>query len=499
MRILSFILTICFFNVGLLQAGQTEFEKLLEKNKTYRAVIENISSGQTDPDLKEGLSKTKSALDAYLEEKKNPKQPAHAELVAQSEMDMKGCETCQNYLNLSGEVNQILKKMNFEEESRDVNTTNTLQLELNKLSFLYYVVKHDNGNGGIYCAKYGNIQNTQANLFPGTFKLLAEEAFDLPNVNEVQYIPEGGKEVVYLYRGAGSDRNKVYEVHIRPDGKALIKYFSYTPSSAEKLFTEKNTAIDKILSKLPALEDKERKKGDDYLDIGVEIKTRDTIIPTDLEVVNAGKKVNLADDLIISTKTKLSFNEQETDVALANSKGEAFFKVNAKNKTEGKTEFITVIPMSLSLDEETKLALGASVKAEVGIDRETKTIDQNRTINLNLTDHNHKYLDIELYQRPGDRYTKVSASNNYNLGAVGNVGMNYTQDSSGARTYSLSKNTNLGDYGTLKTEFGGGNQTKHFVALQHEVALSKTSTLSIGARADDGKQYSTTFQFRTRF
>ena len=476
-------------------ASASEFEKLLEKNKSYKTLIDKVKDNSPTVQSKEEMAKINQAIDAYLDEKNNPKIPSKTELVRQAELDMKSCPTCQSYMNLSANVNEILAKL---DKGKNVADANKLSLELNHLNFLYYVVKFDNPIGGISCNKYGNISRIQESKFPGSFNLMAEEVFDLPNVNEVQYIPEGGKEVVYLYRGVGSDNNRVFEVHLLPEGKAFIREYEYTPSSAERESELASNNLRTLLTKIkkPA---EEPSKPDNYIDIGVKLHTRDTVIPTDLEVVKAQTKTEIAPDLVLGTKTLMSFNEQSTEVSVSNKEGEAWLQVNAKNKTEGKHELVTIIPLTINVDKESKLNLSGSLKTELGVTRETGLMESAKTINMGLTDHNHKYIEVEVYQRTNDNYSKVSLNNNLKLGEKDSINLTYSQDNLGVKSYTIGKDTSLGNFGHLKTEFGSGTNTKKFINIQHEVAIGKASTLSIGARVEDGRQVNTMFQFKSKF
>lgn len=495
MPIFCFALSFFFLSLTA-NTAETEFEKLLEKNPAYKAVIKQIETPTSDPVQKKEYDKLNDAIDKYIEEKKNPKQAAKLDLVDQARLDMKDCQTCENYLNLSGDVNKILSRLKVDD---DVISSNEKILQLNKLQYLYYVVKHENGQGGIHCQKYGKLNNIYQQKFDGSFAIKAEELLDIPNINEVQYIPQGGKEVVYLYRGTGELENKIVEVHILEDKTAFIRYYEYTPSSAELLFkTNVNSKVEKALGELIKPETA-KTKGDNYLEMGLDLKTRDKVIPTDVEVLKAQTKTDLSENLVLGTKTNLAFNEQKTEVSLSDKKGDDWLKVKAKIKTDGKSEFVTVVPMSLSIDESSKLKLGGSVKSEVNLVKGTGVADQSHTVNMGLTDHNNKYLDIEVYQKPRDKYQKVSISNNTKLGDAGDVSLSYSQDSNGAKTYAIGKNSNLGSYGTLKTEFGSASDNKKFISAQHEVAIGKTSTLSIGAKVGEGKQVTTMFQFQSKF
>lgn len=482
--------------------AKTEFEKLLEKNENYKGMVDKYdqssqSKNSTTTEVLKDVKQLEANLDKYLEEKKAPAIPSSAELQSQAQIDMEHCSTCQNYLNLSGDINKILSRM---DPAKDLPLANTTALQLNNLKFLYYAVKSDMFDGVTSCKKYGN-SSTKETKFPGTFKLLAEEAFDLPNVHEVQYIPEGGKEVIYLYRGVGSDSNKVYEVHMMANGKGYISLYHYNPSSAEKLAQDEYETYKKI-RELTKKSPKELPKEDNYIDVTPDFKTRDAVILTDVEFLNAGSKTELSEDLVLGTKSTLSYNQQETELNFADSKGESWIKVNAKNKTEGKSDFVTVVPMSLSLDEKSKLNLNTTLKSEVGIVHKDKAISNAHAVNMNLTDHDNKYLEVEVYEKPADEYRKISFSNKYSLGNSNSVGMNYSKDTDGKREYSIANHTNLGDYGTLKTEFGESSSNRKFISAQQEVAIGKTSTLSIGVRTEDGKtgrDTSANLVFQSRF
>ena len=162
--------------------------------------------------------------------------------------------------------------------------------------------------------------------------------------------------------------------------------------------------------------------------------------------------------------------------------------------------------MSVDIDADSKLKVDASVKNETVIPASDKTdgkISNAQTYNMALTDHSNKYVDLELYQRPIDKYSKVSVGNEFNNDVIGTVTTKFSTDTDGAKAYSVGKKTDFGDYGKLTTSFGSATtsagERNRFIDLQHEVAIGKSSSLAITARASDDRTYTTMLQFKSRF
>ena len=499
---LSAIFLTSLFILPAAFAGNTQFENLLERNENYKDLVDKYDSHVSEGQTSEGISKFNQALDQYISDKEKGI-AGESELKDTATIDESECQTCDTHLNLSKDITKIIAKLN---KGEDVTQANQIGVELNNLNFMYYVVRYESNDGKIQCGKYGSIDAT-TKKYEGDYKFMREELVGLPNVTNIQYMPEGGKEVVYLYRGSGSQRNTLIEVHMLPDGQAKIKYFAYKPSVAE-LNLERAANDKRTVELLRKIKPKAKAEPEGpYVDIVPSVKLRDGVVPTDVELMKAKGRATITENLNLETKTKLSYNEQSAEVSLKNEKGSDWVKVNATNYTAGTKEIVTVVPMSVNIDEGSKLKIDASVKNETVIPSSEKAdngskISNAQTYNMALTDHSNKYIELEMYQRPIDKYTKLSASNEFNNDTIGTVTTKFSTDTEGAKSYSLGKKTDMGDYGKLTTSFGSTTSntgSNRFVDVQHEVALSKTSSLSITARASDDRQVTTMFQYKARF
>lgn len=491
-----------------LRAQDSQFEKLLKKNEAYKNVVEKFDSQVGAVSTNQDMTKLNSAIDAYIAEKESGNKSNRLDLVDSAMIDQSDCSTCPSYLGLSDDVSKVLAKL---KKADDVSLANQIGLGLNNLKFLYYTVKYELVDGSIDCRKFGNIHHVSHSL-EGSLTVKSENLIDIPNMESVQYIPEGGKEVIYLYRGSGAQRNTLVEVHMLPNNKAIIRYFNYRPSAAEILLEKEmqksNLAVD-LIKKLKAKPEKTPEPEGPYLDISPSLKMRDGVVPTDIELVRAKAKAEIAEGLNLQTKTAISYNQQVAEVALTGSEGKDWVKVNATNNTLGTKEIVTVIPMTVTIDESAKLNLNGNVKNETLIAPKASDDPKSdlkatnaQTVSLSLTDHNSKYLELELYQRQADKYSKVSASSELKSDALGKVTAKFSTDSAGERAFSLGKVTDMGGYGKLTTEFGGtqtSNGQKSFVALQHEVELSKSSSLAVTAKTNSDRQVTTMFQFKAKF
>ena len=479
----------------VVHAEDTQFEKLLKSNSTYRNMVGNISSTSGSSGNSEKLKKITTSLESYIKARDNAAQKSKSEVVNQFDVDNSNCTSCPGFINLTSDMTKIIDRLGKGDKIADANQA---VLDSNHLNFLYYTVKSELGNGRYNCQKFGNFDSIVATKFEGNFKYLTEQVFDLPNINEVQYIPKGSEEIVYFYRGSGTQKNMIIEAHIKKDGKAHLIYYNYTPSGAEIMASKPKgpNPIDMILDATKKTEP----TGDNYLQVGVGVQTGDHFLPNNLNLLKAKTTSQLTDGLVLKTNTSITFNHQTTEMALANNNGENWVVVNANNQTQWNKQFVTTVPMSINIDSASALKLGATVKDEVTLVNATKgSVDNARTITLDLTDHNNQYLNFEVYNRDSDKFSKITVSNQINTGVIGQVGLKYEDDNTGVRTFSLQQSTSLGDYGKLSTEFGTANGKGTFVGVKHEVAFGEETSLSLSARVGDSKQTTMLFQFKTKF
>ena len=493
MRLIFIFCLVVSFIVVKESKAQNAFENLLKKNETYKTATEKLES-------KEWFNEGTKKVGEFLEKRKNEKTRTateEAELFYQGKVSDKPCVHCPSYLNLIKEVNKIVAKTSDKTES--IASYNDRMLELNKLKFLYYSTREITETGEERCQKWNSFDPLDRTVLGGNTKLLAEEVLHMPNVTSIQYMPRGNEQdVYYYYRGEGINRNVVVEVKMSRNGEATVRYYRYqVPGeySPETSLPDLGSP-----SSPPALTAKDDEKDEDYLDIKMGLKTRKLILPTDIEIAEAGKTVNLTENVRLKSKTNLAFNEQKTSMSLASSTGEDWVKIEAANQTQGETKFATTIPLEIDLQKDSDLKLGGEIKREMVRDfnKPESAFATANTVKFGLTDHNHEYISAEVISK-SDGLRNVALSNRYSLGDYGNVAGKYEFDNKGNRSYSVGKETNLGNYGTLTTSYGVTQDRKQFVEFGHQKKISDTASMALTIKGGQGQPTTLMYQIQAKF
>lgn len=517
-KLLSFIglsLLFCAFTAK----AETAFEGVLKKNQDYKEITEKLEE-------KEWFNKGAEKVGEYLNERKKEKvltANEQAELYYQGNVPDKPCVHCPTYLNLVREVNKVVAKTSDSKES--VTSYNKRMIELNKLKFLYYATREVSESGIEGCQKWNNHDYLNKVKLEGNTKLLAEEVLHMPNVTSVQYMPQGNeKDVFYYYRGEGMQSNVVIEVKMSKNGEARIRYYRY---EAKGEFDPNRDLPDLGSAPLTAKEDDKPKEGN-YFDMKMDVKTKKLVLPTDVEIAEAGTSTEITENLRLKSKTSLAFNNQITSMSLAKSTGEDWLKVEAQNKTQGETAFATTIPVEIKLNKESDLTLGGGLKHQMVRDfnKVNSDFENTNTVALGLTDHNHEYLNAEIISKE-DGLRNVALSSKYSLGDHGNISGRYEFDNDGSRkytignetrygeqnsitgkyefdnkgnkAYSVGNKTYMGNYGTLTTSFGVTDERKQFIELGHEKKISDSASMVLSVKSGRDQETTLMYQIQAKF
>lgn len=463
-------------------AYSAELETQLKKIPIFNTLSTNTESN-------EDVKKAGQALKQLWDQRNAPEDPnKEARLYYTSNVESKPCSHCPKYLNLTLEINKIVEKA---KEDKDVALENDTFIQLSKLKFLYYVVRSESEQGGITCQQLGQ-QSLQPVKLDGNFKMIKETMVKMPEMTDFQYYPRGQEDVYYYYRGEGSNANVLIEVVMHKDGSANLRYYEFEASDGSTQFMKQLQHQKKFAGK------KEDQPKDNFFQPTLEVKTGDTMIPTDITLLKAGAKTQLAEDLNVKLDHQASVNEQSASFAFEKDNGQKWVVVEGKNITDGGKSLKTLVPMEIELMEESKLKLNASLENTLSVnsiaDAKKGNITNTQTIKMGLTDHDNEYFNIKA-EVDADGLAKTTLQNKFAIGKDSSIGSSITMDRDGNKSFSVNNVTNMNTYGKLTTSFGVASDNKYFAETQYEKKISESSSLVIGSKiGQDDKRFTLMWQ-----
>lgn len=463
-----------------------ELDKQLSKIEGYKRLTNLVDNNE---DIKKGTN----TFQSYLENRKKEVPPTpseQAKLIYEKNIDAKPCGHCPKYLNLTLAVNEIVEKVKADQ---NVARSNEALIQLNKLKFLYYVVRSENDQGEISCSKLGERDYFNPSKLDGNFNMLSETMIKMPEVTDMQYIPKGKEEVYYYYRGEGDKSNVVIEVLMKQDGTARMRYYDF--DSHQGPFGNTLPSLGSA-SERPVTPP--RGENEDYMDFNFDIKTRNTAIPTDINFLKAGASTQVAEDVNLKLKNQINFNEQTASMAVESDKGEKYLVLEGKNITDGGKSFNTIIPVEINLDKSTQMKVSGSLENQLSASDMKKVgnfeLEHTQTVKLGLTDHNHEYFNVKaVTDREG--LANYSVSSKYSLGESSSVAATYEEGRDGQRAFMVSNVASFSKNQTLTTSYGTSSDSKRgFIQTQYENKIGENTSLIIGAKMGDEKTVSLIFQ-----
>lgn len=380
------------------------------------------------------------------------------------------CPHCPKYLLLTDQINNVIDKIAKDPNS---NVSDELPVKINRLKFLFYTEALQAQNGQIKCQRFMDITpDLKPTRFDGQFKLIAEDALKFNSVSEIQFMDPKFKEVVYYYRGEGTEKNIVIQAILTKEG-GKFRYFHYTPSESESnpYNLPDLNAVDPAPVKMPAIaETVETKESSangaaapsDYkVKFKTELETRNKFIPKNVHFVEASVDHEIMGGLSVKGSSDTSIKGNVANIALKKG-NENLVIIDLNTKLNGTTEHRIVVPYSIrSFD----------AVPDIGVKGRIELESNNNIATMSLTDKSMEFLRAE-YRR----------NNNTN------------RDS-----YVLARDIQLDKNEVLSLQLGKGEDDKNFVSLKHAKSIKDNMTLVLDVRVDNDKKVSLFYQVSAKF
>ncbi|MDD4975136.1 MAG: hypothetical protein PHY93_12335 [Bacteriovorax sp.] len=451
----------------------------------FISLLPDLEAADLETTLKKNL-----AYKSFSDSLNNNQRP---KLIFEDKVDDKPCDHCPKFLNLAQAVNKIVENV---KDSDSITEANEQLIQVNKLKFLYYVVRSETDTGEINCKKRGEKENLRSPMLDGQLKPVTETMMDISSVTEVQYIPKGKEEVYYYYRGEGANSNVIIEVKMNKDGTSRMRYFDYQARDG----STRNLNLPDLPVYQGALAKDQSENDGNHLDVGIDIKTGKNLLPKDINFVSAKTKSNLAEDLNIVTDHQVGFNQQSTTISLKNDNGRAVASISGTNITTGKKSVVATLPMEVILDADSAMKLNGKVVNEYSIgEAEGKSVmESKRALTLALTDKNHEYITVKA-DSTSSGVQAIEVSSKHKVGKSSSLGAGYKQSNNGTRSFNINNVAKFDNYGTLTTSFGGNSNGTKFVETQLEKKISENSSMIVSVKSDSEKETVFMYQLKTVF
>jgi hypothetical protein len=384
------------------------------------------------------------------------------------------CNHCPKYLLLTEKVNKVIDKLQNEPNIRG---NEELPIKVNKLKFMYYEESLFQEDGHSKCTRFMDYTpDLKPTKFDGQFKLIAEDVLKFNEVTSITYMNPKLDEVVYYYRGEGSDKNLIVQAILTKNGGKL-RYFKYYPSEKEQnpynlpdldshsAIEEKNT---NPLAKLSAPQTGIKLEGgsapgsgDGYgLKIKKEVEMRNKWIPKNVHFVEAYVEKDLG-DYKIRGNSDTSIKGNEATLALKDNSKDLVV-VSLETSLTGETKHKIVVPYSVRVSEEPD---SMTVKG-----RFEKQNDA-QIVSATLTDNVQEYVRGELRRNTSN--DKIS--------------------------YVLARDVKYSPNEILSLQVGKDEVHVPFAAIKHSKSIKDNTTLVLDFKIDKDKNYSIMYQVNHRF
>lgn len=398
------------------------------------------------------------------------------QLIYEDKVDDKPCDHCPKFLNLAKEVNKIVANV---KSSDSVAVANDQIIQVNKLKFLYYVVRSESDTGKVNCKTRGEKDSLNAPALNGQFHTVSDTMMNIKSVTDAQFIPAGNEEVYYYYRGEGPSSNVVVEVKMNKDGTSRLRYFDYSAIDGSTTYRK---LPDLPMSKSPM----------DAITLGVDAKAAQGVVPVKASVKS---QFTIAGGLDVQTTQQVSAAEQSTAIVLLNASGSGMATLSAKNTTAGGKSVLASLPIEIKMDDQSSLKLSGVVENEFSR-ADSGTGDNRQTLAMALSDKDHQYLNVKTESTNAGRSLEVSSL--YKLNDSTTLGAGYTRAGDGTRTYNIN-NTAKFDSGTLTTSFGRSGDKVTYVQSQFEKKIGDSSSLVLSMKLDSEQSKTYTLSYEKKF
>lgn len=403
-------------------------------------------------------------------------------------LDHKSCRDCPEHLELASQMIEILKQIQ--------SPANSLRpLEQARLDFLFYTVKHENRQQP--CQRIASIENFHTRFAPNELSIVSDQILDIPNLSEVVIAPYQNNQVVYTFRGTGAQRDYLMEMIVDPSGQARLRTYRYKSLRQQQL--EKLPELIPSAPQNSVLSGKPMRFENDLFVVGVD--TNSPSLKSDETSLLANEdRMNLSRD-IDDIHKKGSSTGKATQVSISEHQGRQWMILSAQSSSDlSSHELVTAAPMSIVLDQQSKLRLNTTLKNELQLARtqESLALDHAQGATLDLSNDQHRFVGVEVYQRESDRYNRLAVFNNFEVSPGSSVGSRFESDNQGNQVLSLTNTTQFGENSRLQIE-GGERNSEVFMTVRSEHRLTENSSFSIGAANSESRKNEFVLQFKAKF
>jgi hypothetical protein len=235
-----------------------------------------------------------------------------------SKKELNSCDECPQHLKLTSSINQILHKLRTDP---NVVKHDELPVSINRLKFLFYVVKSQTVDGKVKCERFkASTFELQTKKFSGKMDLMAEEIFKFDGAMSFQLLDPKKDEIIYYYRGMGNQKNIIIQAVLSREG-GKFRYYNYQPSEQEK-----------NPYNLP--------------DTGRSVKKADTAVLKGDVSHFLGSSINM------NALTKISLKGNETTLQMEDINGKKMVVVNVSTSIKGEVSKKVIVPLEIKISNQ---------------------------------------------------------------------------------------------------------------------------------------------------
>lgn len=413
------------------------------------------------------------------------KSPGKLELLEESNLDRSFCQECQTHVNLSADVIEILQQI-------ESDTLQVHPIEQARLQSLYFNVKKDETNKTIDCFPSFSLNDVNPDLQKRKLSFVSEEIFEIPNIEEILISPFINDQIIYTFREDGIHRDRFLELIVAPDGKSKLRtyrYISETDPQDEKTALMPNQKFDPANIRL--------------LDNGVTISIDSNAqsLKSDKASLIANPHHTRLDKAVSSMTNDRDDQSNATQITITENQGRPWMILSAESSSDlTQHELVTAAPLSLMIDSQSRLRINSTLKSEVQLSRieETIALDHAQGASLDLSNDEHLFVGVEVYQRDSDRYNRIAVYNDFQIGSASTLGSRFENDNNGNSVFSIASTTELTNHSNLKFEAGQSNASV-FMTVRTEHQLGDKASISLGAGNSSERKQEFILQFKAKF
>ena len=361
--------------------------------------------------------------------------------------DESPCTHCPRFLDLTSQVNKIVAKLKTQP---DIAKNSVIPSEVNRLKFLYYVVRARVDDGTIKCNRYMDYTpDLRPTSLEGELQLMAQDVFKFDGISHLQVMRPETDEVTYYYRGEGIESNILIQASLTKEGGKL-RYYHYEPTTNENnpynlpdlggpaapretysLLQKITDVVDPSMTPSseaspvsPAANSGTRPLNPSDTSASLKFKPK----LKNLQIAEGDMSHSINDDgLKLKAKSNLSLKGNAAVIDLSNKEGNIVV-INLNTKIDGKTQHSIQVPYHINVAEKNKVKI------------EGYLLDDShyRQLTMSLTDKEGPYFRSEYYHNKDLKTERMSVSRDIAMSAKETVGISFGRDESKSKYVSVS-------------------------------------------------------------